>query len=336
MDKLLDPVSRAEREPVRADRPGAFVTYTTDSVPIAERLDFWRESVMRRLSPVGSAPDGGSFRGRLNRVEGEDAEMLDVASDAWTAKRDKERCRRDGYDDISFNLQVAGRAIQRNGAEERSLRPGDLSLVDIAQPVEMMRARHRVVSLIVSRDRFQLPVRFPLRLRGAHGLASLLRSHLRLTADLAPSLPAQQRVLAMRIATDLAFAVLETEANGGFDTDRFGLGLYEGARRMIERECADPEFGPLRLAALLSCSRASLYRAFSAKGKSVAAVIWNARIEQAQRALACPGHAGLTIGEIAFRNGFVDHPTFNRMFKRRYGMTPQEARRSHQETAAAT
>jgi AraC family transcriptional regulator, positive regulator of tynA and feaB len=325
--------ARAEREPTGVDTLGAFFTYTTDSVPIAERLDFWRESVMRRLSPAGRAPDGGSFRGRLNRTQGEDAEMLDVASDAWTAKRDKERCRRDGYDDISFNLLVAGLAIHRSATEERSLRPGDLSLVDVAQPVEMLRARHRVISLIVSRDRFQLPARFPLRLRGAHGLASLLRSHLRLTADLVPNLSPQQRALAIRIATDLAFAVLETETNGGFDADRFCLGLYEGARRMIERECADPEFGPLQLAALLSCSRATLYRAFSTRGESVAAMIWNTRLEQAQRALTCPGHAELTIGEIAFRSGFLDHPTFNRMFKRRYGMTPREAR--HASSASA-
>jgi AraC-like DNA-binding protein len=333
MGNLLDPLSRAERESIPADPPGTFVTYTTDSVPIAERLDFWREGVMRRLSPVGCAPPGGSFRGRLNRAQGEDAEILDVASDAWTAKRDEERCRRDGHDDISFNLLVAGLAIHRSGAEERSLRPGDLSLVDIAQPVEMLRARHRVISLIVSRDRLQLPARFPLRLRGAHGLAPLLRSHLRLTADLAPNLSPQQRVLAIRIATDLAFAVLETETKGGFDADRFRLGLYEGARRLIERECTDPEFGPLQLAARLSCSRATLYRAFSAQGESVAAAIWNARIERAQRALTCPGQAGLRIGEIAFRSGFLDHPTFNRMFKRRYGMTPQEARRTSSESA---
>jgi AraC-like DNA-binding protein len=32
------------------------------------------------------------------------------------------------------------------------------------------------------------------------------------------------------------------------------------------------------------------------------------------------------IGDIAMLNGFTDLPTFGRMFKRRYGMTPGEAR----------
>jgi AraC-like DNA-binding protein len=34
----------------------------------------------------------------------------------------------------------------------------------------------------------------------------------------------------------------------------------------------------------------------------------------------------LPFSEIAFRSGFVDQSTFNRMFKRRYGITPREAR----------
>jgi AraC-like DNA-binding protein len=42
--------------------------------------------------------------------------------------------------------------------------------------------------------------------------------------------------------------------------------------------------------------------------------------------LSSPGHEDLLISEIAFRNGFLDQPTFNRMFKRRFGLTPREVR----------
>jgi AraC-like DNA-binding protein len=76
----------------------------------------------------------------------------------------------------------------------------------------------------------------------------------------------------------------------------------------------------------LGCSRASLYRAFVRHGESVAAVIWATRLEQARRMLASSTHLGLNVSEIAFRSGFVDQSTFNRMFKRRYGTTPREAR----------
>jgi AraC-like DNA-binding protein len=38
--------------------------------------------------------------------------------------------------------------------------------------------------------------------------------------------------------------------------------------------------------------------------------------------LTGPSHGDLLISEIAFRSGFLDQPTFNRMFKRRYAITP--------------
>jgi transcriptional regulator GlxA family with amidase domain len=53
---------------------------------------------------------------------------------------------------------------------------------------------------------------------------------------------------------------------------------------------------------------------------------WSARLELAQDMLSSALYSHLRISEIAFRSGFIDHPTFNRMFKRRYGISPQAAR----------
>jgi len=329
MEKMLDPASHAA-----GVTHGTIVTRTTDAVPAAQRADFWREGVMRRLSPEPVATEGGAFRARLNRIQGDGAELIDVVSDGWTARRDKERCRRDGIDDISFDLLASGTSTHSGGMDERRLRPGDLMLVDSARPTDWSRGRHRVISLIVPRDSVQVPARFPFSLQ-TQAMAALLKSHLLLTADRAADLSPEQRVLAIRVAADLALAVLHTAHEGGFDAGRFDTGLHEAAGRLIEKECVDPEFGPRQLAVALGCSRATLYRAFSARGESIAAAIWTARLERARLLLSAPRHAGLAIGDIAFRSGFVDHPTFNRMFKRRYGMTPQEARQSHQTVAAA-
>ena len=50
------------------------------------------------------------------------------------------------------------------------------------------------------------------------------------------------------------------------------------------------------------------------------------RLDRAWGMLTAAGQAHLLVSEIAFRCGFLDQPTFNRMFKRRYGLTPREAR----------
>jgi len=311
-------------------------THATDAVPAGQRIAFWRDGVMRRLAPIADADNGAAFRARLNLIQGDGAEIVDVVSDGWRAERDARRCRRDGYDDISFDLLVSGRLSTAHGPDgPRRHHLNELTLLDTARPLETVRSRHRNISLIIARDGILEAVgalsRVPGRLQ-PHGLVSLLKSQMRMTADLASGLSPEERVLAVRIAADLAMAVLQSETQGAFDPEQFSLGLFEGAQMLIARKCTDPEFGPAEIVMVLGCSRAALYRAFAAHSLSVAAAIWGARTEHASHLLASPRHAGLTIGEIAFRSGFVDHTNFNRMFKRRYGLTPQEARHSHRAT----
>jgi transcriptional regulator GlxA family with amidase domain len=69
-----------------------------------------------------------------------------------------------------------------------------------------------------------------------------------------------------------------------------------------------------------------LYRVFAKEGESVAAAIWTARLVHATRMLGTTACADLLISQIAFRSGFADHSTFDRMFKRLHGMTPGEMR----------
>lgn len=67
-------------------------------------------------------------------------------------------------------------------------------------------------------------------------------------------------------------------------------------------------------------------RSFAKHGESVSAAIWQARLVCARRMLGSPAGIGLLIAEIAALSGFREMPTFTRMFKRRYGMTPGDAR----------
>lgn len=98
------------------------------------------------------------------------------------------------------------------------------------------------------------------------------------------------------------------------------------AKLAIETHCADPELDPERLAALVGCSRATLYRAFKQHGASVSATIWNARLDRAAQLLVVDKGKVLLVAEAAFRSGFLDSVSFSRMFKRRFGMSPRDAR----------
>jgi AraC family transcriptional regulator, positive regulator of tynA and feaB len=212
------------------------------------------------------------------------------------------------------------------------VRSGDLCIMDYARPVQVVRSRHRALGLILSRQRVREVLGDDLsalagRCLPASGMAALLQSHMRLTLDEAPHMSPPQRLLAIAAAVDMALAVLAAEDHTCADAEQHGRGgFYHAARRLIDRDCGNPDLTPDQVAISLGCSRASLYRVFLRHGESVAAVIWATRLDRAWRMLTSSRHLGLLVSEIAFRCGFVDQATFNRMFKRRYGRTPREAR----------
>jgi AraC family transcriptional activator of tynA and feaB len=211
------------------------------------------------------------------------------------------------------------------------LTAGGAIVIDSAQPVDVTRSQHRTISLMLGRDRVRAAIgQDPSILAGIRlpsvGLSKLLQSHMRIIIDEAEGLSAEHRAIALDIAAEMALSVLQQMVRERFDPLQCPLGLYQAACEVIERRCSDPELTPNKVVSILNCSRAALYRLFARQAESVAATIWIARLERARTMLLATRYADLRVSEIAFRSGFVDQPTFNRMFKRRYGVTPGEVR----------
>lgn len=314
-----------------ADQQGRLDELTTNDVPSAQRLAFWRDGVLKRMEPVEGPGDGQPFQARLRRIAVDGAELVVHASNAICAVRSPERRRIDDCDDISIDLMqdCQSAMIDHNG--EHRLRPGDLRIVDYSQPIRILRSRHRASALILSRARVSAVLGHDLSaLAGRHlparGMAAVLRSHMRATIDEAPRLSTAERHAATTAAADMALAMLRATRFGIGDAEQFVDGFYRAAQRVIARRCADPDLTPDRVTAILGCSRASLYRVFARHDESIAAAIWSARIERAWHLLTSAEGAGMMISNIAADCGFREVPTFTRMFRRRYGMTPREAR----------
>lgn len=65
---------------------------------------------------------------------------------------------------------------------------------------------------------------------------------------------------------------------------------------------------------------------FRAEGTTFTDFLRNERLKHAYRRLTDPRFAASNISAIALESGFNDLSYFNRSFRRRYGMTPSEAR----------
>ena len=310
---------------------GQLLVHTTDGVPANQRLAYWREGVMRRMVPLGVEGTGNPFRGRMRRIVGEGLELIEFASTDVVAVRSPERCRIDGCDDVTIDLmrRSAGTWMDHGGTQR--VRAGELYLVDYAKPSEVRRGAHCTVGLTMSRQLARGVLGDDIAPRAgmkfaASGLARVLNHHLQTTFDEAGRMAVAERAAAAKAAKDMALALLQATHQGVADPDHFEHGSHRAALGLIDVECGDPDLTPERVAAAIGCSRASLYRAFARHGESVAAAIWQARLERARRMLASPEGIGLLISDIAVLSGFRELPTFTRMFKRRFGMTPSDAR----------
>ena len=310
---------------------GQLLVHTTDGVPAHQRLAYWREGVMRRMVPLGVEGTANPFRGRMRRIVGDGLELIEFASEDVVAVRSPERCRIDGCDDVTIDLMRRSTNTWMDHGGTHRVKAGDLYLVDYAKPSEVRRGRHCTVGLTMSRQLARDVLGDDIAPRAGMkfattGLARVLCHHLQATFDEAGRMAVAERAAAAKAAKDMALALLQATHEGMADPDRFAHGFHRAALGLIDHECGDPDLTPERIAVALGCSRASLYRAFAKQGESVAAAIWQARLERAHRMLIAPEGIGLLVSDIATLSGFREMPTFTRMFKRRYGLTPSDAR----------
>jgi AraC-like DNA-binding protein len=107
------------------------------------------------------------------------------------------------------------------------------------------------------------------------------------------------------------------------DTSR-ATALRERLRCVVKRNMNSPDFGPETLRRLVAMSRSKLYRIFEGTG-GVARFIQDERLDAARQRLADIGDK-TSIRALAGEVGFLEHSTFSRAFKLRYGSSPTEFR----------
>ncbi len=101
--------------------------------------------------------------------------------------------------------------------------------------------------------------------------------------------------------------------------------VFRKACRWVEQNYREPALGPDAIARNVRCSRATLYRAFQARGLTVSGYIRRVRLEQvrARFSIAAPR---IPISAIAFDCGFECLRHFNRSFKAAFGSTAGQLR----------
>jgi AraC family transcriptional regulator, positive regulator of tynA and feaB len=227
---------------------------------------------------------------------------------------------------VKLVLQLEGQAELQQAGRRVQLRPGDLAVVDTAQPFEVaLPGPYRQCIAALPRapvfERAESLHRHTARSLDDDPAAAWLR-------ELMTSM-AGQTVLPVGLARWHAAMAL-SHMLGALGRGHAAAGTVEApslvarARAIVEQELGD--ISALALAERLGVSRRHLDAQFARQGQSFGRYLWQRRLQRAAELLRAPAAPRIT--EVAHACGFEDSSHFARAFRRRFGQTPGAWRRS--------
>lgn len=302
--------------------------FSAQDLPPAERLHAWIEHLGPSYT-VGAEREGFHAEARMALIDGMGIRALDAGRQSLA--RTRAQIRRDGLDHISLHFNLFGYDFRWNDGPGR-LRPGEISINDLARPFERSDALERG-SVVLTLPRETVERMAPGRV--LHGVvlsgatAALLGAHMQMIAGRIGELPrASARCLRDATAAMLGAAL----ASGTAESTSFDAARTIEVKRHIRRNLSRLSLGPDSIAREMRVSRTKLYRLFEAEG-GVARYIAARRLAAAAEALRDPGDFRLMSALVA-AFGFGSAAAFSRAFRARYGETPSDFRRRRRLGAA--
>ncbi|NYT24418.1 helix-turn-helix domain-containing protein [Alcaligenaceae bacterium] len=318
-----------------------FQTAGTWQVESASRYEYWVETQIRHITvDRPNAAQRKDFRAKVTSLASATMEVHYAESDAFSASRTRRDIMADPVDELALLFVLEGSLHARLGDHHAlSLGPDDFYLYDAGYPQRLEFSRNRIVQFDLCRrkltaacgGRTPQPAVITDALRRS-GLTSMLRLQLSQFPHAYYGLTPQERMVMQSATESLALTVISAALLSDRQATVNGLHLAEAARRYIHLNLDNPEFDTSDIARNLGCSRATLYRAFQLTGVSVAGYIREQRLQKLYQMLRNPLERR-PISALAPLCGLYDIPNVSQMFRKRFGMSPSEARRSEMNPA---
>ncbi|MGZ8242893.1 AraC-like ligand-binding domain-containing protein [Methylomagnum sp.] len=299
-------------------------------LPEAERFAVWKESISV-IFDVTLAADAGErpFTTQLTTCHLGSLLIANTVSPRQAFKRPPQLIARDGLDHFLVQVFRQGRNAGRFGKSHLDARPGDVMLMDLAQPLETRTGDQDSLTLVVPRRLFEQRHKSPERLHGRvlpkeSPLGRLLGEHLRTLWRAAPTASAAEANIMAEGVAGLAVTYFGQLAPPGEAPD-IDAALLLTMRQYIASHLADRQLGPEGLVARFQISRAQAYRLFQPFG-GVGRYIQAQRLAWCRAELAKPANRNRRVIDIAQTAGFASESHFSRAFREAFGISPSEWR----------
>ncbi len=296
-------------------------------------FDAWRQSI----SPVFDVTPWRAAQPGVFRARTEAYHLGDILIGATTTGPQRFRNARtpDRVDHILVQAHQTGGYVGRLGEEDKRVTPGDVSIIDLARPLETYSFGAGIISVLLPRDAFAHRPEF---LNGAHGVpldparSNFLTDYLSALVRRLPSLTQGEAPEISRITRDmiLACAMPDLDAQARVEPQLDAV-MRDRIKRHIDRSLGSPELGVETICKTMGVSRSRLYRLLESEG-GVARCIQRRRLLRVRACLEDPAEQR-SIGELAQAYGFPNQAHFTRRFRAAFEVSPSEVRQRAAEGA---
>jgi AraC-like DNA-binding protein len=306
-------------------------TFSTQTIPVKDRLPLWGESILRMSGGLCSrASEDQSFNARITWDRASYVELRKIEASQHSVVLAAQRAGRAPQAFLKVVAQLRGTTRFEQCGRCVWLCPGDWSVYDttLAYSIDTPESAEQLVLLI---PKEHLPERLTLdqltarRLSSVEGIARLTWNAMLATYEERPSMTAATAEGAADVVTQLVLLSL-LELRGTSSTLSLREALRDRIKAYVDRNLHDSHLSVDSVARALSCSRRHLYNAFSNEHEGIAGYVLARRLDAARRAFEDPRHKDQSITAIAFNAGFKSSAHFCRAFTTRFGCSPREWR----------
>ena len=307
--------------------------FSTDDYPQEERREQWRNALTQLCLPVGELAENAGHSGKVVcQVSPLGMEFSLIESEAMRFSGSFP----EQPPGIWLSAVIAGEGLFERDGRKCEVGPGYILYGPTGSDATLtfdgaFRQLYVRAPKLAINPRVLVPLSLSLGiLDGSQGIHRVFSSTLCAVGEALSELESYQLRPVELAVTEFLLTSLEEEKAA------FGLGGAEGVKtkhfhqicQSIEAVLSEPELSLKTVAELSGSSPRYVQKLFASAGTSVSKYIRTRRLERCRQDLASPVHAKLSISDICFRWGFNGTAHFSRIFRKEYGETPSEFRRS--------
>ncbi|NVK35401.1 MAG: helix-turn-helix domain-containing protein [Rhodobacteraceae bacterium] len=274
-----------------------------------------------------------AFRARVEAQMFGQMLLGQVTSQTQRFERPRRKIIADGLDCYLVQVFLKGTCEVQDGRLTRLVRPGDIYIIDASAPLDAVDYDFTHITAMIPRDLMSQNLTRPDEhhrriILGETPLAKLLYQYIRIVHANRSGMSINDGFASASALLGLTQSLLNTcllGTGGQLNDEAVDLSTRAVISDFIDNNLSNPELEPSLIMTALGVSRTRLYQFFQPYG-GVTAEIRRRRLRRSLQDLLDPSHRSMRIGGIAFRWGFSSESHYIRAFKRRYEMTPGEAR----------